>query len=257
MSDRKIYEAESILNQYRKLGPNPTFADLAKRHKAILKSKRFRAAFPKYGKTWRGDPVLKQGKGGGSYASYTDNEIRLGRNQCEVTLYHEIVHHIVRFHRDKYGPERGHGPGFIRAWLDFTKVVLGAEAERALRYSCSSARLKVWDAAKNKAVHIRKVNNPEPGWLKFGPEPHAEEKARRRAIIEAARTGGEVNCEKCGGPTVMEIDRYRPWRGRTYRVTARIQCVDLDGCSHFEWQEKLPQDLQAREPKMPTRPQVA
>lgn len=248
MSDRKIYTAEHILDAYGKIGITKNFADYEKRYKAILKSKRFRAAFPNYGK-FRGDPILKKGSRGGSYADYGKNEIRLGDNHCETTLYHEIVHHIVRFHRDRYGPESGHGPGFIRAWLDFAKAVLGAEAERALRYSCSSARLKVWDAKKRKGVHIRTVANPKPEWVeKYGREKHEAKRERRAAVIEAARTNGDVNCKHCGGKTVMEITRFRPYRSRSYRIYAGIACVT---CEKFEWQDHLPQDIQARPKRMP------
>lgn len=187
MTSRRIYRVDPLVQAYAKEGSS-NFKKLAARYKRILASKRFQAAFPRYG----AHPLV-EGQGGGSYAYIggghsNGRAISLGSNRDESVLLHEIAHHVAYRHA-QYGPGDDHGPGFCAALLDVVKVCQGAEAEKALRHLYSALGLKVY--RNGRAGRVRAPGDaPEKaqpviddivGWK----QKATDERARARAMVRA------------------------------------------------------------------------
>lgn len=210
MGHRTVYDAEKILSLYT----DETLVDvtaLQRRHEAIARGKRFQAAFTQYA-TFK--PVIEKGTGLGSYAhlGWGRTRITLGANRSEAVLLHEMAHVIAHKH-SRYGNCSDHGAGFVAALLDITRVVLGCEAERALKYGLWLTGLKTLDAT-GKPVKVRKVKaTPEwearMAWLAEAREVRRTQAAIKRELRAAGAslaTGDSVACRGCGNELEVRME---------------------------------------------------
>jgi hypothetical protein len=234
MGHRTVYDAERILDLYA----DEALVDikaLQRRHARIMQGKRFRAAFPHYATF---TPRVERGSGGGSYAHLgVQPVISLGGNRSESTLLHEMAHVIAHTH-SRYGRCPDHGAGFVAALLDVTRVVLGTEAERALKYGLWLTGLKTLDA-NGKAVKVRKVT-PKPEWeARMAWLTKAREQRKAAAVIKremraagaSIATGDEVACSGCG-QTLEVRQEYDLKRSTNQWVLMNV--VVCHGCGEYE-----------------------
>lgn len=253
MTSRRIYRVDPLVQAYAK-EPSSDFKALTRRYKRILASKRFQAAFPRYG-----DRPLVEGRGGGSYAYMSGHHsagraISLGDNRSEAVLLHEIAHHVAYAH-PQYGPGDDHGPGFCAALLDVVKVAQGAEAEKALRHLYSALGLKVYRNGR-----AGKVRAPGDAPEKAQPviarilelkDAAADKRAMVRAVYRANLEGTyrdrgrrDVDCPQCSATALLMVDRVGYGRGgRPDSIKVYFSC---DGCNAWgtvqmlsEWVEPV------------------
>lgn len=151
MTRVNIYRVDDVVQAYAK-ETSTDFKKLKARHARIVKGKRFQKAFPNYQGLW--DTRVEESRGRGSYARYHERLIKLGSNRSEAVLLHEMAHHINHRHRE-FGHGDDHDPGFASAYLAVVKVVLGAEAERALRHAYKAIGVKVYKEGKPRGVPVR------------------------------------------------------------------------------------------------------
>ena len=151
MTRVNIYRVDDVVQAYAKESSRD-FKKLKARHARIIKGKRFQKAFPNYNGLW--DVNVEEGRGRGSYAVYAEGLIKLGGNRSEAVLLHEMAHHINHRHVE-FGYGDDHDPGFASAYLALVKVVLGAEAERALRHAYKAIGVKVYKKGKPRGVPVR------------------------------------------------------------------------------------------------------
>lgn len=241
-----IYEVDPVIDLYRKVTAND-YATLSKRYVALTKQQRFRKAFPRFHSAGLGLPRLVKSHGGGSYASYTHHEIRLGSNRTEAVLLHEIAHIVARKH-PQYGYCPDHGPGFAAALLDVVRVALGTEAERSLRHTYRALRIRVYSAAHPKGVlpRVKLGTAPEKAqplidkMLAYREAAKRERGAMRRMIaqMEDPTQTGEVEmpCPICEGPATLNVWFDARWGTRgTNGLDYHGRCADRAGCGFDEY----------------------
>jgi hypothetical protein len=231
-----IYSVAGIVQHHAK-EKSTDFTDLTRRYKAIMKSKRFHTAFPNYKPR---KITLEKGSGGGSYAHFYSYSgplknrswlISLGTNRNEYVMLHEIAHHVARLH-SQYGNCSDHGPGFASAFLDVVRVVLGAEAERSMKYAYKAFRLKVYSPTKPNGVNVR-VRGEAPESVKEMIDKilgHKKKNATERAIARQAVKQVErlpkgwteevtgTDCPACGGQYTV---RASGWTRTTEKFWVR------------------------------------
>lgn len=147
MTRVNIYRVDDVVQAYAK-ETSRDFKKLKARHDRIIKGKRFQKAFPRYGNV-----RVRQGRGRGSYAVYVGGLIKLGGNRSEAVLLHEMAHHINHRHAE-FGYGDDHDPGFASAYAAVVRVVLGAEAERALLHAYAAIGVKVYSKVQRKGVDV-------------------------------------------------------------------------------------------------------
>ena len=226
----KIYEVGKAIQGHTKY-KGKDFKELAKRHEAILKGKRFQAAFPKYAAS---QVRLELGNGSGSYSYIRQRLIRLGANRDEYVLLHEMAHHIAV---QQYGDTGSHGVEYATALLAVVKVVLGSAAATDLKYAYAALGIKVLGSNGKP----RKVSKPAgvsaelvDHYAKVSGE--ARQRVWIRKVVKQIEAGQqpEMDCPKCDGIIRLEvdyIDRYR----KHWRVVVRGTCA----CGHWEGESFL------------------
>jgi hypothetical protein len=235
MTRVNIYRVDTVVQQYAK-EPSSDFKKLQARYKRIIKSKRFTTAFPRYR-----DIELKPGRGGGSYADYSQWEIRLGGNRNEATLLHEIAHFVARRHPE-FGYDDDHGPGFASAYLAVVKVTQGAEAEKALKHAYKALRVKVYKAGKKHGVAVR-VRGEAPAKAAEAIAKVATSKTREadnRAVIRKALNAARADFDEqfvpcpepgCHGDAKA---KFTSWLGRGYGYNVTFE-VHHEECGLHEY----------------------
>jgi putative metallohydrolase (TIGR04338 family) len=172
IANNRVYAAERILGLYE-----VDIVDLKQAQKLVdrvVKTKRFQKAFPFYGTR----PVtVRAGQGGGSYAwSHDPNSggpsIRMSPVQMDTaTLWHELAHHLVFRHPDRYVVnERGHGALFAAMQFQLVRITMGPEAQQALRYSYRTWRVRMWDSTKKRKRLMSAPKNVPENWIRFSKE---------------------------------------------------------------------------------------
>ena len=150
MTRVNIYRVDDVVQAYAK-ETSTDFKKLKARHARIVKGKRFQKAFPNYQGLW--DMRVEESRGRGSYARYDARLIKLGGNRSEAVLLHEMAHHINHRHAE-FGYGDDHDPGFASAYAAVVRVVLGAEAERALLHAYAAIGVKVYSKVQRKGVDV-------------------------------------------------------------------------------------------------------